>query len=610
MKRKFLIISAMWDNEYFFDVIGGIKKRFANEEYLLHIFNAYDISYGEGLLKKEQEIYTLFNPDEYEGVFVVSNGIANLDVMSRALDEIRVRNIPIVCMGVELSNTIYVGVENYRALYRVVEHMIVEHSCKEFCYIGGPEENEEAKKRLQGYRAALKKYGFEYDENREVKLGYLYEDGIRAYEIFKERGLHLPDAIVCANDIMALGFCDRAGKDGYYAPDDFRITGFDDYYMAADYVPSITTVNMNWENMGYIGADRLLKTLEGTVVEKESYSNEIIKCNQSCGCVGLQKDYRKDALSKLRRSQLEHRITLNHRYVLQTMCSCADVNQMQQKLNEILNILGLEHICICINESILQSDFSSNKNGYDKEFVLCSEDEMERIDRTKQLIPTSWIDNDEMSVLMFSPLYFAKNTFGYVVIPYGQSLVYCTKKRALYENLSIAIEAIRQSAELNFMNRKLNDLYIHDGFTGLYNRFGYGKFARSFFNDNNGEIYAVFLDVNRLKTINDMYGHEMGDISIKGVADAIQATFSDGEICVRMGGDEFLVLGKCSDNINVEEMKQNINAFLKKINEDMNLPFEISVSVGYASNKEIKAESLDLLLGAADKKMYENKTLQ
>ena len=60
---------------------------------------------------------------------------------------------------------------------------------------------------------------------------------------FKAQGLHIPDCIISANDHMAYGYLLSAREDGYEAPEDFRITGFDNMDMGQDFIPSITSIN-------------------------------------------------------------------------------------------------------------------------------------------------------------------------------------------------------------------------------------------------------------------------------------------------------------------------------------------------------------------------------
>ena len=254
-----------------------------------------------------------------------------------------------------------------------------------------------------------------------------------------------------------------------------------------------------------------------------------------------------------------------------------------------------------------KADIDSVTNGYDENIHIFTDEETEVIDRRFSLIPSSWKDKKGMDVLMFAPLYFDKNTFGYVLVPYGETLVSYTKQRTFYENLSIALEAIRQRSELNHMNQKLQNLYVHDSLTGLYNRFGFSQLSTDYFNECNGLIYVTYLDVNCLKQINDKYGHEIGDLAIKGVANAIKNIFPHNDICVRMGGDEFLVIGRMGKGPDFASLRPVLTKYLTEYSTNEGLPFVLSASVGIVENSADERLSLDDMVHAADKRMYDDK---
>ncbi len=604
--KNVLILSSMWDNSSLYSIIQGMKNYYGDRDVNIHIFNAYDINDWEGTLRKEKEIYSLCDPEKYDGIVIASNSVGHLAIIQEKIDKYVECGKPVVNMGVKLDNTIFVGVDNYRAIYRMTEHMIKVHGASTFNFIGGPVDNGESILRYKGFCDCLKDNGLVPDPERVIHLAFLYEDGITAYEHFKQKGLHCADAVVSVNDSMVLGYCERAAKDNLYPPDDFRICGMDDFADAAGIVPSVTTINMNWENMGYLGAELLDRTLNGEAVERNAYSDEILRFRQSCGCTPLEHDYRQKSLTELKNTKHVEEIMIGNRYILNHLCNSRNLEQMQKRMPKMLELLRLQHMAICVNSTVLEDEMMESKDGYDDELLVCTENGIEKIKRRDRLTPESWDEDDSMKVLFFSPLYFGNITFGYSIAPYVESLVEFTKQRVLFENISISIETIRQRCELNAINKRLKDMYVHDSLTGLYNRFGYKELADSFYEEHEGRIYIIFMDLNRLKEINDVYGHAMGDKAIRGVADAIRNAFTDDDICVRMGGDEFLVMGAYKDEKDIEEKEERVDKFLERISKEENYPITISVSMGHAVNKDNK-NSLSGLVKEADHKMYKVK---
>ena len=175
----------------------------------------------------------------------------------------------------------------------------------------------------------------------------------------------------------------------------------------------------------------------------------------------------------------------------------------------------------------------------------------------------------------------------------------------------MAVENIRQTLVLNEVNQRLEILYIRDSLTGLYNRFGYNSFAGECFKRNHGKVYIVFIDMDNLKKLNDGYGHEMGDVALKGIAEGIRSVYTDTDIHVRMGGDEFLVMGSYVEEEVLRKREIEMGKFLRKYSEENGLPLPLEVSMGYSFNEQpINDTGLESLLHFADARMYEKKQIK
>lgn len=143
-----------------------------------------------------------------------------------------------------------------------------------------------------------------------------------------------------------------------------------------------------------------------------------------------------------------------------------------------------------------------------------------------------------------------------------------------------------------------------DQLTGLYNK----RYFSDAYSDGNslGENAVVmFLDVDSFKSINDLYGHTIGDLVLKSVAVCIKDTNHTGAQAVRFGGDEFVVVFK---NTTASEVYKTAEIIRKKVNEldfsqcDENL--KISLSIGIAGG----AYPIKDLTIKADMAMYSSKS--
>ena len=132
---------------------------------------------------------------------------------------------------------------------------------------------------------------------------------------------------------------------------------------------------------------------------------------------------------------------------------------------------------------------------------------------------------------LFIPLHFREYTVGYFVI---RNAVYLLEKQYLFQvinALNTALENLHKNEKLEYMNQTLNGLYVNDSLTGMYNRMGYQKFAEQYMNSLHEEgksALILFVDLDRLKEINDNYGHEYGDFAIISASKAILKSCGNG----------------------------------------------------------------------------------
>ena len=94
-------------------------------------------------------------------------------------------------------------------------------------------------------------------------------------------------------------------------------------------------------------------------------------------------------------------------------------------------------------------------------------------------------------------------------------------------------------------------------------------------------------DMDNLKYINDNYP-QRGDISLKAVARALLSASEDDEICIRIGGDEFAVIGVEYDEKKMKEFVYKFQKTIDEINKSSQYPFDISISIGWSITRLMK----------------------
>lgn len=153
-------------------------------------------------------------------------------------------------------------------------------------------------------------------------------------------------------------------------------------------------------------------------------------------------------------------------------------------------------------------------------------------------------------------------------------------------------------------NARLDHLYVHDELTGLYNRFGlerYGVIAYEHLLRDYKKAEFVFVDIDNMKGINDVFGHEMGDAAICDTADVIrQATSDEDAFAMRWGGDEFLLICR-------RYLAPKFEDELKLLKGSTKRPYDLSLSIGSFKVSADDGYSMDEAIQLADAQMYKVK---
>jgi len=160
-------------------------------------------------------------------------------------------------------------------------------------------------------------------------------------------------------------------------------------------------------------------------------------------------------------------------------------------------------------------------------------------------------------------------------------------------------------SDLNKARRSLEHLARHDALTGLANRSVLIE-QLQWVLDNKQPIAAVFIDLDRFKPVNDLFGHDAGDELLCEVSDRLRAVVRLGDLVARVGGDEFVVLAAgVSDRVVGEAFCERIDAVLAEPYLLAEGPVRVSASVGLAIADS--DSTVTSLLADADIAMYEAK---
>ncbi|MBP0972630.1 MAG: GGDEF domain-containing protein [Oscillospiraceae bacterium] len=619
--KHIVVIAAGVDEEYQNSVIDGVidcaKKANANVTCFASfggvISNSkYDIG--------EYNIYNLINYRKFDGAVLLTNTICNPEMKKKIIAGVKAAGIPGVFLDCDDDPDFYnIKIDNIEAMRAIVQHVIQEHGAKTVNYISGPLSNPEAQARYEAFLHVMAENRLIADARRVYFGEFRPIDGERAVEEFLNSGMPLPDAIISANDAMALSAMRSLQKAGYSIPEDIIVTGFDNTYNARHYCPTLSSVSRPLYDAGYKACEVLLDAANGGNPEKViSLSAEPV-FTESCGCKHEGDEdfetYKKSTFDIIDNCRSDIAI-LNR--MTSELAESETPEQNQEVITKFLSHLECDQWCMCLcaewNTTFRGSAPDDYQiHGYTKTMsapLIWQKDGVGSVDSfsSSQMFPLPLEGGGNVS--FFLPLHFRERCLGYYIITGSKFPMKSMLCHSIMMNISNSIENIRKLLHLNNVISELDKLYVIDPLCGIFNRNGFIREADLLYRkceDTGDPLLISFIDMDGLKIVNDNYGHKEGDFALQRLASVIKDCCLPGQICARFGGDEFIILGIGTNEDEVEALEYRFLKRLSDQNHIINKPYELSASIGTYIAPIDPNVTLFNMITTADQMMYEKK---
>lgn len=625
MKKKVAVFANGWSNEFLKLVLEGIRKRAQESEVDLYVFINYssgDENHPENM--GERNIFALPDISEYDGVILLTNTI-NLSSEREYLNlEVLKHKLPAVTLEYDLDGIPCLCTDTYSGVFELTRHLLDEHGVRDVIYVSGPKNNRENQLRMQAVQDALATVGESLDTSRNITADWSYYDAYNNLCDWLKENENLPDAFICANDEMAIGVCTALDHMGKKVPEHVIVTGCDCIAKSQELYPILSTVAREWDKLGYEGLDMVLRQIAGEKVPQMQEYKSVPVFGESCGCkVGEErKEKRRKAIIGNYKTQRESSINEWHlRHIDDLLAKMKNIQELKDNLGwnfSYNHTLEGANFMICLvdkyfsEEEVIRKDSYS---GYTELMEVCVHIENGNTKPggmfyVRDLMPRLQLDEMESHLYLFIPLHVQDKNIGYVIFVDELHNVYDQTLYTWSRHISQDLERVRQNIRLEELNKKLTEVSMTDALTGLKNRTGYDALAFPYLQrcQREGKLGSmIFADVNRMKLINDKYGHLQGDIAICTVADAIKMTMPPEWIAVRFGGDEFIMVGECRDKEEAEKLKNQLYVNLEKIKQERDLCFPLTASFGAVVMDPDENYSLEEYLRKADEAMYKMK---
>ncbi len=645
--KKIGVIIPTFNIEYSTEFLHGIYDYFEDKEVSV-IFTQtklphstvgmYDYQYWQSAeLLFAQEIDAL----------IVATGVYCAGIPQEELESelYRFGRRPVISAAIPLNlpNCYTVQADCKKSYLDVVTHLKNVHGCRNIAFLSAAAtKSKEAIERYEAFKEAMAANKLKFNEK------YLFEGKFTDFDAeaamkktLKTKADVKFDAVVCANDMMAIG-CYRVLQElGLSIPGDVKVVGFDDAQFASRANPRLSTINQDIYNQGFQCAKTALDVLDGKEVDRIVYSELQPKFRQSCGCIPMDssEDVYK-AVSGDIVEEGEHLISRLKQYMndldernniiilLDILKGANTTRQFYYNLKHIIHLCSMDDMIVILYPIPVYMDWNEDFVIPEKmELSMYSDivNDKEEFNPGTKFNPSNVIFSEpsldtRAGQYVLHPIFSGETSYGYLICKVNKNKFadFAIYLKIIITTISSAIEYTNRLLETERLTSKYTELQEDnttltkqsktDELTGVLNRRGYYEFGQRTLDiiqemEHAGIVF--FADMDNLKKINDTYGHDAGDEAIKLLAEVFKSVFRNNDVIGRLGGDEFGIVAPGMIIEHVPLIRKKIDETCKKESKRLKLPYTLSVSVGYASLE--KSSLLKQLMSEADVMLYAEK---
>ena len=641
MSRKRLgVVTICPEDDYQQHILAGIFSQANNYNYDVLVFTplSHPSSQSKEHVKGELNIYSLINFDLLDAVIinpVTMQEEANRAIVNNLLERFKKEcHVPVVSIDSPFGDYPVVRTDEKEPFVKITDHLIEVHGCKNIAVLNGPDHYDGSQIRLSGVIDSMKAHGLEFDMSQHYYGDFWYTSGEQLGARYVSGELKLPQAVICTSDYMAIGLTNTLIKGGIKVPEQVIVTGFDAVTEASLNAPPVTTCEARSYETAVQAVNLIHKSLEPSSpeIQTETKEHDHLRLGATCGCP-VDEEF---IHSRIRQNQYLLQQNFNHRdiwekigigtlfesYTNEILTGTSSIQECLTKIYESKYLLQpYEYLYLCLNQNWVDSDYDF-EDGYTPQMNMCvfsdrqkkfpgSENHIfygyghERLFPLSQMLPdyALEIETEVPQVYYFIPIHFNKISLGYGILQNNLTQKYIPG--LVFRNY---MRMINNALEMSRTRNKIMSISEHDMMTNLLNRRGLDNAVLTM--DKRGQEgdkwLAIVADMDGLKFLNDNFGHAKGDEGLNFIAESMRKITEQEEVCVRNGGDEFLIagLGKYTP----EEIEERIRSFtvsVESYNADSPVPF--NASIGYCLSDWGEPDAFSKTLEQADINMYLDK---
>lgn len=620
-RRRICVIIAQVEENTQNHFMQGFMKKAYEFNYDVCVFSMY-LKYQDSTFREvgDSNIYNLINFDLFDAVVLCQDTVQTPGVAEKLQKRIQSEFSGGVVVVVDKESDAFhtIMMDHYTPIVKLVDHLIDDHGYRNIYFLNGLKGHIHSEQRLKGYMDSMKAHGIEVTDDMIYYGTYWYDSGDYMVDELAADREHLPDAIVCANDCMAIGVCTAFDRYGIRVPEDIAVVGYDSIEDGRNSPVPITSADIPAEDCGQYCMEYVHAELEGRSMP-DFKTNVDLYMGGTCGCCGWEKDR-----IRIRRERWATDLSATSFYSCfnnmmdDLVAQTSEETFFNTVFQYVYQIRPFESFHLCLNSYWRNPDVMTGEEalryGYTDEvyrIIKCGSDaehsaiSYDDVFSSDILLPELYEERDYPTTFIFTPLFFQDRSIGYAVVNYGREIrVYEEVYRSWIKTVCRDIESFARHEGLTQLLGRIEADQVRDGLTGMYNYRGFMNQVDSFVSKANADEKAILIsaiDLKNTRKINNLYGREEGDKTLRYVAQLINELLDPDELAMRMGNDEFVVasLTAPGDIARGEHIIESLTKKFDELKQTKYSAFDVGVYYGYKTGMVTTSSALEHMLNEA-----------
>jgi DNA-binding LacI/PurR family transcriptional regulator/signal transduction histidine kinase len=262
-KKNIAIIYPTLSHSVEYNFAQGVKAGLPADQFnILHMSVGWIEKHDEGRNVASQ-LHKAIRLEDVDGVIVYGAGITNRSKPESILEITNCYpDIPVINVGNVVNSLPSVIFDNRAPFNEFVRHLVEDKQCQNIAFVNGPKDNYDAQERRKGFIEGLEAAGLALPSELDWPGQFGIGSGSFAVRNYLETNDSIPEAIVCANDLSAIGVVNELISQGYKVPEDVKVIGFDDLEYSKIVQVPLTTGRYPIFNMGKAASDAMVDWLD------------------------------------------------------------------------------------------------------------------------------------------------------------------------------------------------------------------------------------------------------------------------------------------------------------------------------------------------------------